>query len=231
MQRHLVPELMDAPDVDPQAHRRALRALRRINRISRAGAAMSRPILCHANVCGRKTLRMLDVASGGGDVPLSIARQLRARGIETHLTLFDQSGIGLADAVTAARAMGIDVSAQTGNALVALPEQAYDVVTCGLFLHHLDRSQAIAALAQMRRASGGIIVVSDLVRSRIGLLAATFGCHVLSRSPLVHHDGPASVRAAWTVEELHDLARDAGLGDVRIRRCFPWRMLLVARPG
>lgn len=219
---------MDAPDVDPAEHRRALDGLRRINRLSRAASIMSRPILRHFRERGQTKIRMLDVASGGGDVPLKIAQRLRSRGIEVELTFFDQSAVGLTDALQQAKMLGISACAETGDALNALPSAAYDLTTCSLFLHHLTREQCIAALAQMRAATNGLIVVSDLVRNWPGLLGAYVGCHLLSRSPLVHNDGPASVRAAWTPEELHDLARHAGLDRATVRRCYPCRMLLLA---
>jgi 2-polyprenyl-3-methyl-5-hydroxy-6-metoxy-1,4-benzoquinol methylase len=233
MLRRMVPELMDSPNVDPIEHRRALAGLRRINRLSRAAAIMCGPIVEHFRHEKPTRIRMLDVASGGGDVPIEIARRLQKAGSVVELTLFDQSDVGLVTAVERAKAMGIQANAEIGNALEALPQQAYDLVTCSLFLHHLDRDQCIAALNQMKSASRGLIVVSDLVRSRFGLMGAMLGCHLLSRSPLVHYDGPASVRASWTPEELHDLARHAGLdADQRsttVRRCYPCRMLLVAR--
>lgn len=227
MERQLIGEWMDRPDVDSIEHRRALTGLRRINALSRTAAAMARPVLAFAQARRLDRIRILDVASGAGDVPIQIARMLDAAGIGVHLTLFDQSDAGLTDAQE--RAGEIPVDWALGSALEALPKQDYDVVTCSLFLHHLDRAECIAALMQMKGASRGLIVVSDLERGRAGLVAAQVGCRLLSRSPLVHHDGPASVRGAWTREELHELARDAGLTGATIRRCFPWRLLLTHR--
>lgn len=220
---------MDEPGVDPVEHRRALAGLRRINWISRAAATMVRPIVRHLRERKLSQVRMLDVASGGGDVPLEIARRLKAQGIALQLTLFDQSDVGLLDAQASAKTMDLPVRTEIGDALHALPKDAYDLTTCSLFLHHLSESQCVDALTQMRLATRGLVVVSDLVRSRLGLLGATVGCHLLSRSPLVHNDGPASVRAAWTPEELHDLAHRAGLQRATVRRCYPSRMLLVAQ--
>jgi hypothetical protein len=42
-------------------------------------------------------------------------------------------------------------------------------------------------------------------------VAAWTGCHLLSRSPIVHFDGPTSARAAWTRNELRTHAEHAGL--------------------
>ncbi len=61
----------------------------------------------------------------------------------------------------------------------------------------------------------------------MGLAAAWLGCRLLSRSPIVHFDGPASVRAAWTIEELQSFAVAAQMDGAVVRACAPWRMLLV----
>jgi 2-polyprenyl-3-methyl-5-hydroxy-6-metoxy-1,4-benzoquinol methylase len=107
------------------------------------------------------------------------------------------------------------------------PDVTADVVTCSLFLHHLaEPGQVVEFLSRLRVMAQKQIVISDLRRSRIGYLMAYFGGRILSRSEIVHHDGPASVRAAWTVAEVRQFAIDAKLVGVKIRRCFPWRILI-----
>jgi 2-polyprenyl-3-methyl-5-hydroxy-6-metoxy-1,4-benzoquinol methylase len=231
MPRRLVPELMDAPDVDPREHRRALAGLGRINALSGAAQRMTAPIVRFAREVKKSKLTLLDIASGGGDVPISIALALRSHGMDVDLTLFDQSDVGLVPAVERATQLRISARAVGGNAIEALPQHSYDVVTCSLFLHHLSEDDVVRLLGNARAATRGLLVISDLERSRAGLFAAKVGCHVLSRSPLVHHDGPASVRAAWTRKELHDLARRAKIDNPRIDRVWPWRLLLTWRSG
>ncbi len=42
-------------------------------------------------------------------------------------------------------------------------------------------------------------------------MLAWIGCHLLSRSPIVRHDGPVSVAGAYTIPEVRELAERAGL--------------------
>jgi 2-polyprenyl-3-methyl-5-hydroxy-6-metoxy-1,4-benzoquinol methylase len=109
----------------------------------------------------------------------------------------------------------------------------FEVVTNSLFLHHLTARQVVETLAAMktRVRPGGILVVSDLRRAMMGYAVAWAGCRVLSRSALVHHDGPVSVRAAWSIAEMRSMAREAGLEGARITRAWPWRMMLVWERG
>ena len=106
----------------------------------------------------------------------------------------------------------------------ALPDD-YDAMISNLFLHHLRTADAVLLLTRMS-AAAPTLVVTDLVRGSIGYATALVGTRLLSRSPIVHTDGPRSVCAAFTLEEARLLAARAGLGGARIEPKFPsrWRM-------
>jgi 2-polyprenyl-3-methyl-5-hydroxy-6-metoxy-1,4-benzoquinol methylase len=103
----------------------------------------------------------------------------------------------------------------------------YDVLTCSLFLHHLSDSDAVTLLRKMRDAARSAVVVNDLTRGPLTLGLVTLGSRLLSRSPVVLFDAPASVRAAFTPAELRGLAKAAGLDGATVRRVFPCRMALT----
>ena len=90
-----------------------------------------------------------------------------------------------------------------------LPE-GFDVITCSLFLHHLDEGQALTLLRRMRESAGTLALVNDLDRCTAGWWAAYLGSRILTRSPVVHVDALLSVEGAFTPNEALDLARRAG---------------------
>ena len=226
--RMVVPELMDAPDLDAAAHERALKGLERINRASNAAATMLGPIVALARREGLSRLRVLDVACGGGDVPIAMVQLARRSGLMLDLTLLDRSGVALQHAKASGRSAGIDVQTIVADFTQDTPQVSADVVTNSLFLHHLDTAEQVTDV--LRRLGGlaeRLLAISDLRRSRIGLAAAWTGCRILTKSPIVHHDGPASVRAAWTAGELSACAAAAGLDGAVLKQVWPWRMLLT----
>ena len=100
------------------------------------------------------------------------------------------------------------------NALADSIPDGYDVLTCSLFLHHLNEADAIRLLRSMADAARRMVLVDDLIRSRVGYAIAWAGCRILSRSPIVRHDGPVSVSSAFTPEEVRELAkRGPGCGE------------------
>ena len=82
------------------------------------------------------------------------------------------------------------------------------------------------------RASATLhVVISDLIRSKRAYFGTVLGTRLLSRSGVVHVDGPLSVRAALTEAEMSELVEQAGLSGAAVRSCWPMRQLVLwSRP-
>ncbi len=220
---------MDDPGLDDALHGGALRGLARINRISAVARTLEEVIADVLTVPGRRPLRVLDVACGGGDVPVALAAWARRHGHDVELSGCDRSPFSVAYARRRAERAGVEVAFfELDVGRDPLPE-GYDVVASSLFLHHLGTAAAVAFLREMSRTASRLVVVNDLVRGAGGLLLASLATRVLTRSPVVHVDGPRSVRAAFTVAEVRRIAADAGLADARVDRCWPFRFVLTWR--
>jgi 2-polyprenyl-3-methyl-5-hydroxy-6-metoxy-1,4-benzoquinol methylase len=102
----------------------------------------------------------------------------------------------------------------------------YDVLINSLFLHHLDETEVVTFLSRGAAAAGRALVISDLVRSRFGLFLTIAATRVLTRSPVVHLDGPISVRGAFNLAEIQELAARAGLSGASVTRHWPCHLLL-----
>lgn len=228
--RNLQPEIMDDPSLDPEEHRRALQALARVNRISLSSRGLWPRIreLCRAKIRSGdgRPVRVLDIASGGGDVPIQLWQKARAKGFALEVAGCDFSPVALGHAREHAAREKADVSFFQVNLLEGEIPSGYDVITTSLFLHHLDEEQALTVLRKMREAAGELALVNDLARNRFGWLAAYFGTRLLSRSRTVHVDGPRSVEGAFTPAEALALALRAGWENARIRTNFPFRFHL-----
>jgi 2-polyprenyl-3-methyl-5-hydroxy-6-metoxy-1,4-benzoquinol methylase len=219
---------MDDPQLGAEDHVRALRGLSRIYRASRTGHVIWDMIAAEARAAARP-VRVLDIATGGGDLPLDLARRARTAGVAMQITGCDVSPTAVTFARERAERERLAVNFIRLDVLREPLPDAYDVLTTGLFLHHLARPEAVDLLRRMGAAAGRAVLVDDLRRSRTGLWLAWLATRVLSRSPIVRTDGPLSVRAAFTPLELGDLARDAGLEGADIRLHWPQRQLLVWR--
>jgi SAM-dependent methyltransferase len=218
---------MDQPGLDPSQHMRALRGLARVNRISASDRILWRPLAALLRAKPGRPLCVLDIATGGGDVPIRLWQRARRAGVAIDLTGVDVSPTAIDHARANARRVGAKVDFATLDALHDPLPDGFDVIASSLFLHHLDETQAIGLLARMGASAQRLVLVNDLVRSRLGYLLAWLGTRTLSRSPIVHVDGPRSVEAAFTMAEAKVLAQAAGLSGVTVAWRWPWRFLLT----
>lgn len=223
------PELMDQPAPDPALLAESLSDLAWLNRYLGGTATVVhqiRELLRDYSGRGR-SLQVLDVGAGGGDILLSLARWCERRGLS-----FDGVGLDLGMEtvrIAATNCAHVDggIALMRGDAR-ALPfaEGAFDVAFCSTFLHHLEPDDATAALREMARVSRLGIVVSDLSRSRSGYLAAWLLARtVWRRHPYARHDGPVSMLSAYTPSEARLMAERAGLSPVIVPQPgFRWAL-------
>jgi 2-polyprenyl-3-methyl-5-hydroxy-6-metoxy-1,4-benzoquinol methylase len=159
-------------------------------------------------------------------VPIALARRALRAGLDVQVKGCDVSEQAIAFAGWKAAATGLSVSFFTHDVLnEALPD-GYDVVSCSLFLHHLDEADAASFLRKAAAATGRTLLINDLVRGPVAFALAWIGCHLLTRSPVVRHDGPVSVAAAFSLAEVRVLAERAGLHSASLVRRWPRRFLL-----
>ena len=237
-------ELMDDPALPASEHMHALDALARINMLSLTSSQITRainrmkptrPPAAAATRHEGRPFQVVDVACGGGDVTVAVARRLSRRlpaavadTPAVQVTGLDISSRAIARAERHARrrAGGANVSFGVHD-ILAEDCPPCDVATVSLFLHHLDDDDAVRVLASLARAARIGIVASDLLRTATGLTLAVVGTKVLSRSRVARVDGPLSVRAARTPAEYRTLLDRAGLHGATIHRAWPQRAILA----
>lgn len=229
MKRVVTPELLDSDAGTPAEVANSLADLRGINRrfggISTTQAmieyvwrrALPRP--AGQAKPSHRQLSLLEAGAGSGDVPLAVRDRLAADGLSLQVTLLDRSASHLT--------MGNHHQSVVGNAL-ALPfaGDSFDLVSCGLFAHHLSPEQVVQFVKEGLRVCRIGVLINDLVRSPIHL-ALVYAAYPLYRSRLTRHDGPASVRAAYTPAELRALIAQTPAARVEILRHYLYRMGLI----
>lgn len=236
--RDLNPEILDSPGTPAEHHREALVGLQRVNTVSRTSQQAWRAIRGLALRRKLETVSVLDIGCGGGDVPLDLQRRALKAGLKMNVTGYDFSPtvVEFARAQAAARERNGGPNAgerrckamfEVRDIFVQPPERRFDVVICSLFLHHLDDAHAETLLRTMAEAARRMVLVNDLVRSRLGYVAAKLALRLLSSNSIVHQDGPHSVARAFKLDELRRLIDDAGLQGARLEKIWPFRFLLT----
>jgi SAM-dependent methyltransferase len=226
-----VDELLDGPLDDRAALIRNLQDLAFVNR--HLGGIRLTEQAIDALAPGGAPLHVLDIGTGGADIPLALISRARDADRPLRVTAVDSRpevlvAAALADPrVTATGELALHVA--DGRAL-PYADSSFDVVHASLLIHHLDRDAATSLLAEMARVARLGVIVNDLVRGRLAYLGAWLLTRTVTRGRYTRHDAPLSVRRAYTVDELAGLIGAAGLMvEHRFDVPFGHRVALVAR--
>ena len=218
-------ERLDGP-LPPAARRATLDDLDRLNAwFGGYALTLSRIRRAEARLPPGHRLVVVDVGGGRGDFALKVVRWARRCGRLVRVIVVDADAATLALARRRTAAWPEITLVQADATALPLGEHAADVAVTSLTLHHLGPEAVVGCLAEMASAAG-LVVVNDLLRTRLALVMVWLTTRVLKLHPVSRHDGPVSVRRAYAPAELTALAERAGVR-ARIRR-YPWLARLVA---
>src|SRR5207248_2645464 len=146
-------------------------------------------------------VRVLDVATGGADIPRAVARWARQSGRPLWLVASDLSF----DFVDVARTQSLPFPelrfAVADARCLPFRDGAFDVTTCSLAMHHMLPEEAPALLGELKRCARLAVVINDIVRNWFGYFGAQVAVRIGSDNLLTRHDGPLSVQRAYTRDE------------------------------
>ncbi len=215
MQRKVIAELLDDDLGTAVEIAGSLADLRHINNWfggTRTTVALLRQV---ARTTGCRDISVLEIGAGAGDVPRAAQRALAREGIELRVTLLDRVWSHLPAAETTSIA---------GDALhLPFRNAAFDVVSCSLLAHHFEPDRLQMFAREALRVSRRAVLINDLIRSRIHLALVYLGLP-LFRSRITWHDAPASVRQAYTPDEMRGLLSHLPAKRIEISKRYLYRM-------
>ncbi len=221
MQRKVIAEMLDDDAGTPAEIAASFTDLRHINDWfggTRTTIGLLRRVAAESDC---RSLSLLEVGSGSGHVPLKAKRALAREGIQLRVTLLDRMPSHLPRN---------GVAAVSGDAL-SLPfcDGAFDVVSSSLFVHHLEPDTLPQFAREALRVCRRAVLINDLIRSRLHLYLVYAGLP-LFRSRITWHDAPASVRRAYTRDEMRHMLEGLPAKKMTISRHYLYRMgVLVSK--
>lgn len=221
------PERMDTETLSLPVMRETLSFLETTNRLF-GGSGVIRRFLRKVSAHWPKhaPIEILDVGTGGGEIPVAMAAWAAEHQWNVRITAIDivPEIVALARAKT--QGWPQIIVEQTDLADLKTTGRMFDYVTASLFLHHMPSESLVLVLKTFDALSRRGFIISDLERS----LPSYWSVRILSEligNDIVRHDGPLSVRRAFTLPELDLLARDAGLPYLKAQR-EPWFRVSLA---
>ena len=170
---------------------------------------------------------LVDIGTGSGDIDAVIMRWACEHWLDVKMWGLDLSARNLM--LTRSLSDGLwDRRVQADAMHLPFKVGSVDYYLSSLFLHHLSPENVKKLLAATFQSANKGIIMSDLTRGWLPMVGFKISQPVFARNFLTQHDGMASIRRAYTPDELLHLAQAAGLAKARVYRHLGWRMTLVA---
>jgi 2-polyprenyl-3-methyl-5-hydroxy-6-metoxy-1,4-benzoquinol methylase len=215
--RSTADELMDADDLDPATYAAVVGDLARVNTVTLA----RRPTLAFLRRAVRDgRLRLLDVGFGDGDMLRSIARWAVRHDVTAELVGVDLNPRS-APAAAAHTPADMPIRYVTGD--YADQGGGWDAVVSSLVAHHMTPVQLLAFLRFMD-ADARSWFVNDLHRHPVAHAGFPLLATLARWHPIVRHDGRVSIARSFRPSEWRAILAEAGVGDARVFRAFPFRL-------
>jgi ubiquinone/menaquinone biosynthesis C-methylase UbiE len=218
---------MDRTDNVPADLIGALDDIRLVNRFLRGSSILVKAVRPFLSALREgDTLHVLDVGTGGADLPLDLVAEAKGlrRGIRIVAVDRDPVTLQYARRQTAGTPE-IEVLAADAFEL-PFPPGSFDLVTASMFLHHFGEDDAVRLVAGFRRLAKRAVLINDLRRHLVSWAFISLAARITRRHPMFVHDAALSVLRGFTKAELYTIARGAGSTDAKVNRRLPYRLLL-----
>jgi hypothetical protein len=169
-------------------------------------------------------IRILDIATGSADIPSALLAWGARRGLNLTVVGVDNH-LGM---LRMAREQSPGVHLVQADALaLPFPPKSFDIALCALAFHHMGFDGSARVLAAMDGLTTRGFVVTDLRRDRPTLYGVTAALALIRAHPFTRHDGPASVRRAFTPMEYRKMVGLSGVSGVRVHTHAYYRVVLT----
>jgi SAM-dependent methyltransferase len=170
-----------------------------------------------------KPVRVLDLGAGTGDLLFAIEKWAQKKRIPVELTGVDASALAVEAAKRQAGAEGHRVQFRHGDAraLDQIATGGVDVAVTTFMLHHLPPGDVGRVLAELDRVAAFDFFAFDLRRNVAAMPALWAVLRVGRFEAPTRHEQLASVRRGYTVDEVEEILRAAGVPRFHVQTLPP----------
>ncbi|HEY2990726.1 MAG TPA: methyltransferase domain-containing protein [Candidatus Binatia bacterium] len=224
MRRSLEKEMMDLPGNPPELLQGDLANLRTLNGCLGGYRGVLRYLRHFARARSMANFSLLDIGTGGGDVPTTIAHWARSEGIEAKIVGIDLDPVTLGVARGQIRSFPEISLVRADVFCLPFAPSSFDLVHVSQVLHHFSETEIVSVLESASKIARRAVLVSDLIRHPISYYGVTALTRLFSRNEMTRTDAPLSVKRAFTLREWKELFGRADIGPARVAPLFPFRV-------
>jgi hypothetical protein len=225
--REDAPELLDAGAGTLEDVEANLTEMWRVNRFTGGLRALTHHLYPRLRA-HTGTATIADLGTGSAEIPAAITQWAAGNNLSVRIFAIDLAARHLQLARSRIHSTPNIRLLQADAGDLPFAPDSVDYLISSLFLHHLSPEQVTNLLRQTFDHVRCGLILTDITRGVLPLLAFKISQFVFARNYLTRHDGAVSIRRAYTPAELLDLAKSAGLSTAGVYSHPLWRMTLVA---
>ena len=173
----------------------------------------------------KSVLDIVEIGCGGGDNLRIIKNWCRKKNIEVKLSGIDINPECILFAEE--RASNKDIDFICCDYKVVEFESIPDIIFSSLFCHHFSNEELIKMMQWMDRHSKMGFFINDLHRHPFAFYSIRLLTKAFSKSYMVKHDAPLSVRRGLIKEEWRNIFSQAGIKHYKIKWQWAFRWLII----
>lgn len=178
---------------------------------------------------GSKKLHVCEIGSGGGDNLQAIHKWCKKLNIEVTFTGIDINPACIAFAQQRQQALASCTQWICSDYREVHFETKPDIIFSSLFCHHFTDEQLVQQLQWMKQQSAVGFFINDLQRNPLAFYSIKLLTKLFSKSYLVKHDAPLSVRRGFIKKEWQKLFDAANIETSVIQWQWAFRYLILYR--
>ena len=222
-------EHLDKGDYTPEEYEGCIRELQCVNQWLGDASALKSSLLREMVKSELQDFAAVDVGAGSGELLRVIAGWARKNNRSAQLIGLELNARS-ARAIAEQSASFPEIRVVRGSGLqLPFADNRFDYAICSLLTHHFQDDDAVQILRELSRVASRGIFVIDLHRHPIPYYFFTTIARSFLHNRLIRDDGALSILRSFKQQELAALAERAGLEQIKIRRHFPYRLILSGR--
>ena len=220
--RSNAPEMMDDFAMEGEILRDALDKIASINKMLGGNSVTIEGVQkLLKDVDVKKTIRIIDIGCGNGDMLRTLADYAKKRKLNFELIGIDANQF----TINHARQLSTDYLNVSYKCEDIFKDEiaSCDIILCTLTLHHFKDEEIIALLNQFKSAANLGIVVNDLERSALAYYLFTGLCFVFGLNHMSKQDGLVSILRGFKKQNLQLYSKQLQLKNCSIKWKWAFR--------
>jgi len=221
------PELMDSPDCNDKKLINTVKQFKLINYLFTGSRRLIKKYIINDMLIDTdKEYTLLDIGSGGCDVPIWLIKTARKKKIKLTITSidYDQRIVDYAKNICANYP---EINILNHNALNIDELGKFDYIYSSHFIHHFNIKDIVKLVNLISDSAKKAFILNDIKRSNLSFLGYSLFTLIFMHNSFAFYDGRLSIKKGFMYRDMFEIVDEVkDKTNIKILNAFPGRIVL-----